>query len=226
MSIAHATTDDGSAVITAENLEKTYRHWSPFTPDVAVLDGASLQIAAGELVGIVGENGSGKSTLMNILVGVLDQDGGTVIREGSIGWCPQEPLLYQRLTVRETVELFGEAYQLEPAERTERLHWLADRLGFESYLDTRVDRLSGGNRQKLNLSIALLPEPDVLLLDEPYTGFDYETYLEFWDLTESLTSAGTAIAIISHFVRDRDRFDRIYRLTDGAVVEDDVVPEG
>jgi ABC-type multidrug transport system ATPase subunit len=203
-------------VLVAEGIEKAYSTL-PFRPDVEVLDGANLTVRPGELVGVVGENGSGKSTLMRVLVGSLEADAGRVEVDGEVGWCPQEPLLYERLTVRETFRLFGEAYGLSDdavAEATERL---AGRLGFAAFLDRRIDRLSGGNRQKVNLSVALLHDPEVLLLDEPYTGFDWETYLAFWDLTEELCERGTAVVVISHFVEDRERFDRVYELEEGVL---------
>jgi ABC-2 type transport system ATP-binding protein len=233
MSAESATTaesDDGGSepdaptvdpVLRATELEKTYGSSLPipFTRTVEVLDGADLEIYPGEIVGIVGENGSGKSTLMKILVGALEADAGNVSRETTIGWCPQEPRLYDRLTVRETFRLFGTAYGMDDEEIEAVRDEYADRLGFERFLDYRVDHLSGGNRQKVNLSIALLHDPDVLLLDEPYTGFDWETYLAFWELTEELTDSGTAIAIISHFVSERDRFDRILELADGTLTD-------
>ncbi|MFB6132594.1 MAG: ABC transporter ATP-binding protein [Halanaeroarchaeum sp.] len=180
---------------------------------------ASLAIEPGEMVGIVGENGSGKSTLMKILVGVLDADDGSLDRYGRIGWCPQESLLYDRLTVRETFRLFGSGYGMSGSEIQSAMNQLAQRLDFEQYLDYRVDRLSGGNRQKVNLSIALMHDPDVLLLDEPYTGFDWETYQTFWDLSEELVAAGTAIVIISHLLEERERLDRVYELQDGVITE-------
>ncbi len=209
--------NDSRWVIRAADIDKTYDSWLPFSRTVDVLEGASLTINESELLGIVGGNGSGKSTLMKILVGVLERDAGTVERRGSIGWCPQETLLYDRLTVRETMRLFGSGYGMTNTEIEERLTWLADRLDFTEYLDTRIDHLSGGNRQKVNLSVALLHEPDVLLLDEPYTGFDWETYQAFWGLTDELVSQGTAIVVISHFVEEHDRFDRIYELQDGGL---------
>jgi ABC-type multidrug transport system ATPase subunit len=212
---------DGDWVVRASGIDKTYDSRLPFTRAVQVLDGASLSINDSELLGIVGGNGSGKSTLMKILVGVLDQDEGTVERRGTFGWCPQDTLLYDRLTVRETIRLYGEGYGMDPEEREERLEWLADRLDYEEYLDTRIDRLSGGNQQKVNLSVALLHDPDVLFLDEPYTGFDWETYQTFWSLTDELAAQGTAIVVISHFVEEHDRFDRIYELEDGLLKEKD-----
>lgn len=213
-----ASTAD-AAVLRARGVEKTYGSLLPGR-DVEVLTGADLDVHAGELVGIVGENGSGKSTLMQVLVGALDADAGEVTRDGRVGWCPQEPRLYERLTVRETFALFGEAYGMTDDEVAAARDRLADRLGFERFLDRRVDRLSGGNRQKVNLSVALMHDPEVLMLDEPYTGFDWETYQAFWALTDDLAEAGTAVVVISHFVQDRDRFDVVYELRDGQVVED------
>lgn len=206
-------------VLRATGIEKTYGSGLPFTASTPVLTGANLEIVPGEIVGIVGENGSGKSTLMKILVGVLDADAGTLDRFGRIGWCPQESLLYDRLTVRETFRLFGTGYGLTSSEIQTAMTRLAQRLGFEQYLDYRVDRLSGGNRQKVNLSIALMHDPDVLLLDEPYTGFDWETYQTFWNLSAELVESGTAIAVISHLLEEHERLDRIYELKDGLLVE-------
>jgi len=220
------TTDgpEGAVVLRAAGLEKTYGSWLPFGRTVEVLDGADIEIRAGEVVGIVGENGSGKSTLLQSLVGALEPDAGTVETSGRVGWCPQEELLYDRLTVRETFRLFGEGYGMAQSEVEDARDRLADRLDFEEFLDYRVDQLSGGNRQKVNLSVALLHDPDVLLLDEPYTGFDWDTYLAFWDLTEELRERGTAVAIISHLINEQERFDRIVELADGTLT--DVTDEG
>jgi ABC-2 type transport system ATP-binding protein len=216
---------DEGVVLRAEDVAKSYGSILPFGRTTEVLTGASLEVRAGEVVGIVGENGSGKSTLMKVLVGALDADDGTVERTGRVGWCPQETLLYDRLTVRETFRLFGEAYGMSPEAVREARDRLADRLDFERFLDYQVRHLSGGNRQKVNLGVSLLHDPDVLLLDEPYTGFDWETYLAFWDLTEQLRERGTAVVIISHLVSERERFDRILELADGRLDEDGSPPE-
>ncbi|WP_135366660.1 ABC transporter ATP-binding protein [Halosimplex halophilum] len=215
---ARATTaEDGSrdAVVRATGVEKTYDSRLPFARSVEVLDGATLHVEHGQVVGIMGENGSGKSTLMGILAGVLDHDAGEVERAGSVGWCPQEPRLYDRLTVDETFELFGTAYGMTDDEIVEAREWLTDVLDFDRFRDRQIRHLSGGNRQKVNLSVALMHEPDLLLLDEPYTGFDWETFLAFWDLTEELRARGVGVAIISHIINERDRFDVVYELHDG-----------
>lgn len=212
---------DGAVALHAEGIEKTYGSRFSFTRTVEVLTGVSITLPAGEIVGIVGANGSGKSTLMQILVGALAADAGTITRNATVGWCPQESLLYERLTVEETFQLFGEAYDLSPDEITTSTERLAAQLDFEQFLDYRIDHLSGGNRRKVDLSVALLHDPDVLLLDEPYTGFDWETYLAFWELTDELTERGTAVAIISHILNERERFDRIYELRDGELHQEE-----
>jgi ABC-2 type transport system ATP-binding protein len=207
---------ESKPVLRAEGIEKSYSSKVPVLGrSVTVLTGADITLYPGEIVGIVGQNGSGKSTLMQILVGALQPDAGDISRDIPVGWCPQETLLYERLTVEETFELFGEAYDMAPDRVRARRDELATQLDFERFLDYRIDHLSGGNRQKVNLAIALMHDPDVLLLDEPYTGFDWETYLAFWELSERLVAEGTTIAIISHLISERERFDRILELRDG-----------
>lgn len=213
-------------VVAATGVAKTYDSPVPFTRSVEVLDSATLAVERGEVVGIMGENGSGKSTLMRILAGVLDYDDGEVTRAGTVGWCPQEPRLYDRLTVDETFRLFGRAHGMTDAEIDEARDWLMDVLGFEEFRDRQVRNLSGGNRQKVNLSVALMHQPDLLLLDEPYTGFDWETFLAFWDLTEELRERGVGVAIISHIINERDRFDVVYELHEGHLHRQEVGESG
>jgi ABC-type multidrug transport system ATPase subunit len=135
-----------------------------------------------------------------------------------LGYCPQEPVVYERLTCDEHFELFGRAYRMTPdAERRSRRELYAA-LGFERYAATRADQLSGGTLAKLNLGLALLADPQVLLLDEPYAGFDWDTYLRFWQLVAQRRTAGRTVLIISHFVADEDRFDRIVDLREGRTV--------
>ncbi|WP_418960752.1 ATP-binding cassette domain-containing protein [Streptomyces tritici] len=206
-------------LLAAAGIEKAYRRgpW-PVRRTTPVLRGVDLTLFPGEAVGIVGENGSGKSTLMKILVGALAADAGTVTRTGRLGYCPQQPVVYERLTCDEHFELFGHAYAMtREAERRSRREIYAA-LGFERYAGTRADQLSGGTLAKLNLGLALLADPDVLLLDEPYAGFDFDTYLKFWNLVAGRRKAGRSVLIVSHFVTDRERFDRIVELRDGRAV--------
>lgn len=206
-------------VLAAAGIEKSYRRgiW-PARKHYAVLRGADITLRTGEVVGLVGENGSGKSTLMKILVGILAADAGSVTHTGRLGYCPQESVVYDRLTCDEHFELFGRAYRMtSDAERRSRRE-LYEALGFERYAGTRADQLSGGTLAKLNLGLALLADPEVLLLDEPYAGFDWDTYLKFWDLVAHRRESGRSVLIISHFVADEERFDRIVHLRDGKAV--------
>jgi len=207
------------SLLSVTDVAKSFRHglW-PFRSVVPVLRGASLEIGPGELVGLVGENGSGKSTLMKIIVGMLATDTGTVELRGTLGYCPQVPQLWEKLTVAEHLALFTHAYGLEAVEARNNSDRLLDELGFRRYLDYRVEALSGGTRQKLNLALSMLHEPDLLLLDEPYAGFDWETYLSFWAMSEQRRAAGMAILVVSHLIGERERLTRTYTLRDGRCV--------
>lgn len=217
--MAAGTEREDRPVLAAAGIEKSYRRgvW-PARRDRRVLRGADLTLGRAEVVGLVGENGSGKSTLMKILVGAEMPDAGTVSRAGRLGYCPQEPVVYERLTCDEHFELFGRAYGMAPDEERRSRRAIYAALGFDRYATTRADQLSGGTLAKLNLGLALLPDPDVLLLDEPYAGFDWDTYLRFWDLVSERCGAGRSVLIISHFVTDEERFDRIVDLRDGKAV--------
>ncbi len=206
-------------VLSAEHLVKSYKQgvW-PLRRSRAVLRGADLTLQAGEVVGLVGENGSGKSTLMKIIVGALAADSGSVMHKGRLGYCPQQPLVYARLTCDEQFDLFGHAYGMAGDAIVRSRDALYDALGCGRYAQTRADQLSGGTLAKLNLGLAMLADPDVLLLDEPYAGFDWETYQTFWTLVAERRQLGRTVLIISHFVVDEDRFDRIVEVKDGLAV--------
>lgn len=209
----------GDVPLAAHGIEMSYRRgvW-PLHRRIDVLKGADLSLGRGEVAGLVGENGSGKSTLMKVLVGALRPDHGVVERRGRIGYCPQVPQVYGRLTCDDHIELFGAAYRLSPDRARASGRRLYEALGFDRFAGTRAEELSGGTLAKLNLALALLADPDVLLLDEPYAGFDFDTYLRFWQLVADIRAAGRSVLIVSHFVVDEGRFDRILRLTDGLAV--------
>jgi len=177
-----------------------------------VLDGAALEAAAGEAVALVGENGAGKTTLLRICAGLERADAGEVVVSGRIGYCPQEPGLLDLLTAGEHLVLFGAAAGLRRAEAVERGGRLLRELGFAG-ADAVVSRnLSGGTRQKLNLSLALLGSPRVLLLDEPFQGFDYGAYVNFWEHVEAWRRAEMAIVVVTHLLAERSRVDRVVEL--------------
>ncbi|MFR0357160.1 ABC transporter ATP-binding protein [Streptomyces sediminimaris] len=203
--MARGSTPVQEPVLQALDVHKSYgRH--------RVLRGADLTVAPGRLVAVVGENGAGKSTLLKILAGTLPVDSGEVTLSGTLGHCPQDPVLNASLTVEQHLRYFAAARRLPDLGRGREL---VELLGYERYLASVAGELSGGTRQKLNLTLALLHDPDVLLLDEPYQGFDWETYLRFWDLVDDLRARGKAVVIITHLVFEQNRFDLLADLTDG-----------
>lgn len=177
-----------------------------------VLRGIDLRLEAGVLAGVVGENGAGKSTLLKILSGELPPDRGTVVHGGRFGYCPQAAVLNDALTVRQHLDYFKVAYGLSDLDRAEEV---MDALQFSEYAEERTAVLSGGTRQKLNLTLALMHDPHVLLLDEPYQGFDWDTYQRFWDLATWLRDEGRSVLVVSHLAYDAERLDVLWRLDGG-----------
>jgi ABC-type multidrug transport system ATPase subunit len=202
-------------VLEARDVHKAYgRH--------QVLNGVGLEVRAGQLVAVVGENGAGKSTLLCILAGTLAADRGEVRVAGTLGYCPQDPVVNDNLTVGQHLRYFAAARRLASLDRADEL---VDLLRFGQFKDQAVGALSGGTRQKLNLTLALLHDPDVLLLDEPYQGFDWETYLRFWDVVGDLRARGKAVVIITHLVFEQDRFDVLADLAEGRLTRHDTPTE-
>lgn len=196
-------------ILEARKVQKQYR-------SNHVLKGVDLRVEPGTLVGVVGENGSGKSTLLGILAGELKASEGTVQVGGSIGYCPQQPVVNESLTVAEHLAYFKEAYKLRDTQYAEHL---IDELHYRKFEHEKAGNLSGGTRQKLNLTLALMHQPAVLLLDEPYQGFDWETYLHFWEIVEELKRGGKAVVVISHLIFEQKKFDHILQLKDGHIEE-------
>ncbi|MEV6591666.1 ABC transporter ATP-binding protein [Streptomyces acidicola] len=180
----------------------------------AVLRGVDFDLCPGALVGIVGENGAGKSTLLRILSGELRPSRGAVRHDGGFGYCPQHAVLNDAFTVRQHLEFFRAAFGLADLHHAEEA---MEVLGFAEYADVRAGLLSGGTRQKLNLTLALMHDPQVLLLDEPYQGFDWDTYQRFWDLAARLRDAGRSVLVVSHLAYDAERLDELWRLKDGTL---------
>ena len=179
----------------------------------------SLDVRAGEVLALIGPNGAGKSTLLSILAGALHPDEGEVVAPHPrlrVGWVPQQPAQYARLTPRENLELFARLERVErPAERARELVEL-----LELPEDDRVSaELSGGNQQRLNLAVALLGRPDVLLLDEPTSSLDPRQRRRFWDVARAVRDRQGAVVFVTQNLEELERFaDRVAVLLDGSVV--------
>jgi ABC-2 type transport system ATP-binding protein len=182
------------------------------------LSEVSFQLEPGELVGVVGPNGAGKTTLLSILAGALAPDSGRLEPSiPSVGWVPQQLALYHRLSVRENLRLFAalegvadvDAAVTELLERTE----LAGRA------EDPVDRLSGGNRQRVNIAIGLLARPSVLLLDEPSSALDPRQRERLWEFIVALGTGGTTVVFATHDVGEVERYaHRVLLLADGELL--------
>ena len=192
-------------LLTAAAIEKRYR-------GRIVLDNASLSLASGEVVALVGENGAGKSTLLRICAGLVRPDAGELSVAGRIGYCPQEPGLLELLKIDEHLRLFGAAVGLTGAAAVTRGRELMSEVGFPAQDEATARELSGGSRQKLNLALALLGDPDILLLDEPYQGFDHGSYVSFWDHVERWRRAGRAIVVVTHLLVESVPVDRVVEM--------------
>ncbi len=177
-----------------------------------VLEGAEVALAAGEAVALVGENGAGKSTLLRICAGLLAPDAGVVTAAGRVGYCPQEPGVLDLLTADEHLVYFGAAVGMGRREALAEGRRLLAEFGFRLGDRSVAGELSGGNRQKLNLALTLLGDPPVLLLDEPYQGFDHGTYVDFWAHVDAWRAGGKAILIVTHLLAELSRVDRVVEL--------------
>jgi ABC-type multidrug transport system ATPase subunit len=198
-----------SVVLRVEKVAKSYGRYQ-------VLEEINFTAGPGEIVGIEGENGTGKSTLLNILAGLLLPDKGMVTIDGCFGFCPQEPQVFETLTVSENLRYFAGAYGLTPENKWQKeAAALLEKFNFRAFEHMQVAKLSGGTRQKLNLAIALLHKPDLLILDEPYAAFDWETYLHFWDYIREVRTHNRSVLMVSHLIYDPTLIDRRYTLKNG-----------
>jgi ABC-2 type transport system ATP-binding protein len=179
---------------------------------------SSLEVWDGEALALVGPNGAGKSTLLALLAGALEPSEGHVEQRAGVkvGWMPQRPAHYGRLSARQNLELFA---RLEGESRAAAERLLRD---FELPPDDRPSSsLSVGNRQRLNLAIAMLGSPDVLLLDEPTAALDPRQRRRLWETAARTKEAGGAVVLVTQNVEDLHRVaDRVAVLLDGAIVFD------
>lgn len=210
-------------VISIQNISKSYQKGM-----VQALQHVSIEVQRGEIFGLIGPDGAGKSTLFRILTTLLLPDSGTAHVAGydvvaqyreirkRVGYMPGRFSLYQDLTVRENLEFYATVFGTTIEANYQRIKPIYAQI--EPFADRRAGALSGGMKQKLALSCALVHEPEVLLLDEPTTGVDPVSRKEFWDMLAALRAEGLTMLVSTPYMDEANRCDRIALIHEGQVL--------
>lgn len=194
----------GPPALEVRQISKSYRRQQ-------VLDGVSFSLHPGRSMAIIGANGCGKSTLLKICAGLISPDSGEVRVRGRLGYCPQDADLGAFLTTADHFTWFGAAHGISPRNSQEEGQRLASSLDWK-VAARQVRHLSGGTAQKLNVACAVMGGPQVILLDEPYQGFDEGSYLDFWDLVDRWCAQGAAVVVVTHLLRELHRVNAVLDL--------------
>lgn len=194
-------------MLTVQNLSKYYG-------DRSILQDVSLHIPQGEIYGLLGPNGAGKTTIINIICNLIQPDRGTVKIDGEligdatkslIGIAPQDNLLYKGLTCWENLEFFATLYGLRGEARTKQVRSCLEAVNLVDRSHSLVGVLSGGMVRRMNMAIALVHHPKLVILDEPTTGLDIEARYEIWELIGQLRAQGTTLLLTTHMLEEAER---------------------
>jgi lipopolysaccharide export system ATP-binding protein len=217
---------NGTALLRTDQLVKRYKQR-------AVVNGISIHVGAGEIVGLLGPNGAGKTTTFNMVVGVVRPDGGEVryleqpvtglamherARLG-IGYLTQEPSVFRKLTVEQNILAILETCKMSRQERQTRLGYLLEELDLTKVAKSKAYTLSGGEKRRLEITRALVTTPKLLLLDEPFSGIDPITVFEVQKIIRRLKERGLGVLITDHNARETLKLvDRAYIVVSGKVL--------
>lgn len=200
-----------------------------------VLTGATLEAHPGEILGLLGPSGSGKTTLLRLILGALKAESGDVAVAGypmpsgapirNIGYMPQNDAVYSDITGEDNLRFFGSLFGLRGADLTDAIHRALELVNLNAERGKMVADYSGGMRKRLSLAIALLHDPDILLLDEPTVGIDPMLRREVWDEFRRLAAAGKTLIISTHVLDEIDRCDRAALVYRGTVIHENTVDE-
>lgn len=200
-----------------------------------VVDGVSVQVRPGEVVGLLGPNGAGKSTTFNMLVGMVRPDAGRVSlgdldltsmpmfrrARAGIGYLPQDASIFRKLTVKENFLAVLEGLGISKAEQRERAEQLLREFGLEAVAETRGEALSGGERRRCEIARSLIPGPTYILFDEPFAGVDPINVGEIQRQIADLRDRGLGVLITDHNVRETLGIcDRAYIIAEGKIIEE------
>jgi lipopolysaccharide export system ATP-binding protein len=227
------TTAEPARALVADDLRKRYgARW--------VVDGVSIRVEPGEIVGLLGPNGAGKTTSFGMIVGNVKADSGRMAVDGNditemsmserarqgLGYLSQERSIFRRLSVADNLRLILEMRDAEPERRTAIFDRVAERFNLHPIIDLRGDTLSGGQQRRVEVARALVTEPSYLLLDEPFSGIDPLTVSELQRLIAELRGDGYGILITDHNVRDTLAItNRSYVIHNGKVIASGVPEE-
>ncbi len=213
----------GEYVIEAQNLTKKFG-------DFLAVDNLNLKIRKGEVFGFLGPNGAGKTTSINMMVGLLRPSSGEVlingeevekIDKGTIGICPQELVLWENLTCYESLKLMGDMYEVPKDTLSKRIDQLLKDLFLEDKANIRVSNLSGGMKRRLNLAMAVIHQPEIVLLDEPSEGLDPQSRRVLWNYIQSMRDVeGKTVILTTHLMDEADRLsDRVAIIDHGQLLK-------
>lgn len=196
--------------------------------DKEVLHGISLEVRRNEIFGLLGPSGSGKTTLVKMIAGIDEATSGEVEVLGirmpklsmmnRIGYMAQSDAMYNELTAKENLEFFGALFGLKGAKMKRRIEEVMALVNLTDHLKRPLSAYSGGMKRRLSLAIALMHEPEVLILDEPTVGIDPVLRKSIWDEFENLSQKGTTILVTTHVMDEADKCHRLGRVRDGHLI--------
>ena len=214
---------DGEPILDCRDLEKSYG-------DRRAVAGVGFEIAGGETYGLLGPNGAGKTTTISMVCGLLSRDAGEVVVNGkplttsstdaktAIGYVPQDLAIYPDLTAKENLMFFGRLYGMSRADIKRRSAEVLEVTGLADRADERTSEFSGGMKRRLNIGIALLHKPRLLVLDEPTVGVDPQSRNAILGNVEALSGAGMAVLYTTHYMEEAERLcDRVGIIDEGEI---------
>ncbi len=217
-------------MITVQNVSKRYGQ-------ITAVDGVSFDVRKGEIFGLLGPNGAGKSTAINMMVGALVPDSGSVNLEGfgspqqpsarlQIGAAPQALAIYEELTAEENLGFFGRMYGLHGSKLKTRVDWSLELAGLNDRRKDLVSKFSGGMKRRLNIVCGLVHDPQIVFLDEPTVGVDPQSRNAIFDQIEMLKSLGRTVIYTTHYMEEAQRLcDRVAIIDHGKILDIDTVKQ-
>ncbi|MGC1246980.1 MAG: ABC transporter ATP-binding protein [Spirulinaceae cyanobacterium] len=215
-------------MLSIENVNKSYAQR-------LVLDNLCLRIKSGQVYGLLGPNGAGKTTTINLLGNLIEPDSGIIyinnqpvseVTKNLIGIAPQENLLYKSLSCQENLNFYAQIYGLRGKKLYHQVRASLEAVNLFPRRKNPVESLSGGMQRRLNIAVALVHEPQLVILDEPTTGLDIESRYEVWDLIRRLQSQGKTILLTTHLLDEAERLcQRIGILNRGSITAEGSLEE-